>query len=109
MAMVVVEWWKEKAVNVEELRALLAAHREELDSFGVVELLVFGSVARAEAGPESDVDLLVTFSRPTGAFTLVHLRERLEEILGRPVDLVTEGGLRPWMREAVREEAVRAA
>ena len=96
-------------MNVAELKKLLIAHREELDSFGVEELLVFGSVARGEARPDSDVDLMVRFSRPTGVFTLVHLKDCLESIIGRPVDLVTEAGLRPWMRDSVRKEAVRAA
>lgn len=96
-------------MNVAELKNLLIAHREELDSFGVEELLVFGSVARGEARPDSDVDLMVRFSRPTGIFALVHLKDYLESIIGRPVDLVTEAGLRPWMRDSVREEAVRAA
>lgn len=96
-------------MDVAELRKLLAAHRAELDSFGVEELLVFGSVARGEARADSDVDLMVRFKGPTGIFTLVHLKDYLESLIGRPVDLVTEAGLRPWMRDSVREEAVRAA
>jgi len=96
-------------VNVAEIKRLLAPHREDLDAFGVEALLVFGSVARDEAGPESDIDLVVRFVGPTSLFTLVHLKDFLEGALGRPVDLVTEGGLRPWMREIVHAEAVRAA
>lgn len=96
-------------MNVAELKNLLAAHREELDAYGVEELLVFGSVARGEARPDSDVDLMVRFRRPTSLFTLVHLKDFLESLIGRPVDLVTEAGLRPWMRDSVRKGAIRAA
>ena len=49
-----------------EVVRLLAEHREELAELGVISLSVFGSVARDEAGPESDVDLLVTIRRPMG-------------------------------------------
>jgi len=96
-------------VDVAELKKLLAEHREELDTFGVEELLVFGSVARGEARPDSDVDLMVRFRGSTGIFTLVHLKDYLEELIGRPVDLITEAGMRPWMRDSVRGEAIRAA
>ncbi len=72
-------------------------------------LRLFGSVAREEADAESDVDLLVAFSRPVGLFELADLRRRLAEILGRSVDVGTEGSLGPRMREAVCREAIDVA
>ena len=91
-----------------EVLRLLAEHREELAGLGVESLAIFGSVARDEAGPKSDVDLLVEFSRPVGLFGYVDVKERLESILGRKVDLGMHGGLKPRMRDRVLREAVRA-
>ena len=90
----------------DEAVRLLAEHREELEAMGVTSLALFGSVARDEAGPDSDVDLLVEFDRPTGYFGLVRLQLFLQEVLGRAVDLGTPGSLRPALRERVRRETI---
>jgi uncharacterized protein len=76
------------------------------DRFGVDKLALFGSVARDEDGPESDVDVLVEFGRPAGYFTLVSLQLYLQEILSRPVDVVTPGGLKTRHQPDVVREAV---
>jgi len=81
----------------------------EIQGFGVSRLAVFGSLARGEEKPGSDVDILVEFERPTGLFGFVRLQRYLEGIIGRPVDLATPGALRPEMREAILAEAVYAA
>jgi len=88
---------------------VLAAHRGALMERGVKSLRLFGSVARGEAVGDSDVDLLVEFSRPTGMFGLVRLKRYLEELLGCPVDLTTPGGLRESMRDRILKEAIYAA
>ena len=88
---------------------IIAENREEIARFGVKSLAIYGSVARDEAGTESDVDLLVEFSKPVGLFGFVELKEYLERILGRPVDLGTPGSLREEIREEVLRESVRAA
>ncbi len=72
-------------------------------------LSVFGSVARDEARPDSDVDLLVEFDRPIGLFAFVALKLYLEQILGQRVDLVTPDALRRQFSDEVLREAVRAA
>ena len=77
--------------------------------FSVVSVRLFGSMARDEAGPDSDVDILVEFAGPVSLFVLADLREYLMEALGRPVDVGTEASLRPRIREAVVAEAVRVA
>ncbi len=64
---------------------------------------VFGSVARQAARPDSDVDLIVEWSRPRDILTHVELREKLQMILGRQVDLVTEDSLN-WL---VKPQALR--
>ena len=76
---------------------------------GVLALFVFGSFARGEAGPESDIDILVDFAGPVGLMGFIGLKMELEAILGRPVDLVTREALRPRMLETVLRESVRAA
>jgi len=84
---------------------LLMAHRERIRflcrKYGVRSLQVFGSVARGEGREGSDVDLLVRFSRPVGLLHLIRLERELSEVLGVPVDLVTEGALSPYIRARV--------
>src|SRR5947207_1260154 len=78
----------------DDVLAILSSHRDELDGFYVKSLSIFGSVARDEAGPESDVDVLVEFTRPVNFFHLFALEDYLESLLGRRVDLTTAGGLK---------------
>jgi predicted nucleotidyltransferase len=67
----------------------------------VVRLRIFGSAARGEEHPESDVDLIVDFRNTKGLLDLIRLERLLGEFFGRSVDLVTEPGLSPYMRDAV--------
>ncbi len=96
-------------MQLEDVRRVVGRHREQLSALGVASLMVFGSVARHEARPDSDVDMLVEFSRPTGLLGLIRVRLLLEEMLGRPVDLGTPDSLRPSIRDAALAEAVRVA
>jgi len=89
------------------LRILRQRNAELAKEFGVKSLLLFGSVARDEALPKSDVDLLVEFSRPVGYFGLFALQDYLEKLLGCPVDLGTPDSLKPYIREQVTEELIR--
>lgn len=93
----------------EEVLRILHEHEAELYAQGVKALYLFGSVARGDQRPDSDVDLLVEFSVPTGYFGLFRLQEYLEGIIGQAVDLVTPGALRQEFRDEVLKEAVRAA
>ena len=70
------------------------------------DVRVFGSVARGEATDASDVDFLVTPQPGCSLFDLGGLLEDLRELLGCPVDLVTEDGLKPRLRERVLREAI---
>jgi predicted nucleotidyltransferase len=87
---------------------ILNQHRPELSALGVKSLKLFGSVVRGEARPESDIDILVEFSRPIGLLAFVRLKQRLAELLGRPVDLVTPEALKPPLREGILHEAQNA-
>ena len=93
----------------DEILSMLHEHRSEFDTLGVSSLALFGSVARGEAGPESDIDILVEFDRPVGLFEFVRLQMRLEALLGRRVDLVTRDALRHTMRDRILDEALYAA
>lgn len=73
---------------------------------GFERLAVFGSVARREARDDSDIDLLVDAPPGTAIKELLMLRGTFEQILGRPVDLVTYGGLKPGVDDDIRREAV---
>ena len=92
----------------QEAITVLTNHQKSLKDFGVRSLMIFGSVARDEARPDSDVDLLVEFDRPVGLFTFVRLKRYLEEILGSPVDLGTPDSLKPYLKETVSQEVIRA-
>jgi predicted nucleotidyltransferase len=85
------------------------AHREELAGAGVRRLGIYGSVARGEAGPNSDVDILVEFEQTPDLFAFAALRDRLAEILGCPVDLATPQGLKPRLRARILSEVRYAA
>jgi len=86
----------------------LAGARAELSGLGVRSLDLFGSVARGESGPDSDVDLLVDFDRPVGLFHFFRVQHRLEEILGCRVDLVMRDAVKRQLRDRIFAEAVRA-
>ncbi|MDZ7778323.1 MAG: nucleotidyltransferase family protein [Gemmatimonadota bacterium] len=68
---------------------------------GVSRLRLFGSASRGEERADSDVDLIASFSVPTGYFSVIRLEDELSAFFGRPVDLLTEGGLSPYMRDDV--------
>jgi len=72
---------------------------------GASNIRVFGSVARSEADENSDIDFLVDLERGRSLLDLGGLLMDLQTLLGRPVDVVTEKGLRPRIRERVLREA----
>ena len=73
--------------------------------FGVLRLAVFGSYARDEARPESDVDIVVELAKPD-LFALVHIKEALENDLHRPVDLIPYSRtMNEFLKNRIRDEA----
>jgi len=93
----------------DEALAILRAHSAGLAAFGVKSLALFGSVARGEAGPESDLDLLVEFEGAATFDRYMGLKLYLEDLLESPVDLVMRKALRPRMVSSVERDAVRVA
>lgn len=88
--------------------ARLRAHEAEIRALGVDALYLFGSAARGEAGPDSDVDLFCDYrSGQFDLFDLLEARERAEAILGRRVDFLTRKGLHPALRGDIETSAVQ--
>jgi predicted nucleotidyltransferase len=89
---------------------LLKAKREEIlrvcAKYGAYNVRVFGSVARSEADEQSDIDFLVELEAGRTLFDLGGLQYDLEQLLGFRVDVVTERGLKPRIRERVLREAL---
>jgi len=83
-----------------------SAVRDVLRRRGVVRASVFGSVARGEASPSSDVDFLVEFEPGRSLVDLAGLRLDLAEVLDRHVDVATRGSLHPALRERILKELV---
>ncbi len=84
--------------NREAILRLAAAH-------GARKVRVFGSAARGTATPTSDIDLLVDMEPGRSQLDLIALWQDLEDLLERKVDLVTDGGLSPYLRERIEAEA----
>ena len=93
-----------------QLLALLTEHKPVLaQRFGVVLLALFGSFARDAARDDSDVDVLVAFDGPATPDAYFGVQFYLEDLLGRPVDLVTERALRHEFRPYVERDAIAIA
>jgi len=95
--------------NIEAIRRAVSERKAELDRLGVASLAVFGSVARDEAGPDSDIDILVEFRGAATLARFMDLKSLLETAFGHRVDLVTQKALRERLRPGIEKDAVRVA
>lgn len=90
--------------DVRRLEERLAWIRE---AFGAKRIGIFGSVARGEETPTSDIDILVEFARGRATFqNFMDLIRYLEDLFGRRVDLVTTGGIDPYLRRYIEDEVI---
>ena len=98
------------AMNHEQVLNTLRQHEPELKAAGVVRLSVFGSTARGDRAPDSDIDLLAAFdeTRRISLLDVAGIEIRLAELLGQRVDLVEEGTLKARVQKSVEAEALRA-
>jgi predicted nucleotidyltransferase len=95
-------------MNRTQTLELLNQHKTRLAArYGVTGLALFGSTARDEAGEKSDIDILVGFDGPATSARYFGVLFYLEDLFGRPVDLITEKALRPELRPYIEREAVR--
>lgn len=90
----------------DEVLRLLAEHRDELRRRGVKSIALFGSAARGEAGPQSDIDILVEFEASPTFDRYMDVKFYLEDLIGAPVDLVTLRSLKPLIRPVAERGAV---
>lgn len=87
--------------------SLLRRSKPELQRrFGVVRLALFGSMARDQSRADSDADVLVAFDGPADSRRYFGLQFYLEDLLGCPVDLVTEQALRPQLKPFIERDAI---
>ena len=94
-------------MNRQQVLTLLAQSRPELSArFGVTRLSLFGSFARDEATESSDIDVLVSFDGPATSQRYFGVLFFLEDLLGRPVDLVTDKALRAELRPHVEQSLI---
>jgi uncharacterized protein len=99
----VIEWTMRKDAAIAALRA----HESELRRAGVAHLYLFGSVARDEARPGSDVDLFLDIGDPRfSLIELVDVKESIDLILGIETDVMTRASLHPMLKEQIEAEAV---
>ena len=88
----------------------LAEKREEIlkaaASHGAKNLKVFGSFARGEERPDSDIDLLVEMAADRSLLDIIAIKNALEDITNRKVDVVTEKALSPYLRDKILQDAV---
>lgn len=94
--------------TLQEIKAVLSANKQELrERYHVRRIGIFGSRARLDATPRSDVDILVELEQPTG-WEIVDLHEHLEELLHLKVDLVTKGAVirKPRLWQSVQADLV---
>ena len=94
-------------MNRDEVLNVLRAQKATLEQrFGVVDLALFGSIVRDQATDDSDVDILVRFDSPATSKRYFGVQFYIEDLLGRPVDLVTDKALREEIRPYVEREIV---
>lgn len=92
------------------INELLRSKRNEIFQIaarhGARNIRLFGSVARGESRPDSDLDLLVEMEQGRSLLDLVELWQDLEELLGRKVDVITDGGVSPYLKDRIYSEAI---
>ena len=97
----------ESSLDRTQVLKLLTQHKPALaQRFGVTGLALFGSTVRNTARPDSDVDVLIAFDGPATSARYFGVQFYLEDLLGRPVDLVTDKALRPALRPYIEKEAL---
>lgn len=93
-----------------DMLADIREHRQEIlriaAEYGASEVRIFGSTAKGRSSAGSDIDVLVRLQPGRSLFDIVALKQDLEDLLGRKVDLVTEASISPYIREQVLKEAI---
>ena len=94
-------------MDKDQALALLRDHKAVMvQRFGVADIALFGSIARGETTPDSDMDILVRFEGPATSKRYFGVQFYLEDLTGLHVDLVTDKALRPELRSYVERETI---
>jgi len=93
-------------MKVNDIKTIEQLAKPILMKAGVTKSSVFGSFARGEHTPKSDVDLLIDFPRDKGLFAFIELKNKLERRFGRKVDLVTYNSISPLLRKNILAEQI---
>jgi predicted nucleotidyltransferase len=100
----------DRTPQLDEILTVIRTHADDLRRRGVLRMAVFGSVARGEARPDSDVDLMIDLDRTNvpDLFSYIGIEMDLAEWIGRQVHLAVRDGLRPYVRPEVERDAIYA-
>lgn len=93
-------------MNPEIISRLTAEKSNLFDKYKVTKLGIFGSFARGEEKPESDIDIIIEFSETPGMMLFFNTEEYLEKLLNRKIDLVRENAIRPELKEIIMSEVI---
>ena len=86
-------------ITIKKIISILVCH-------GARRISIFGSYARGEANPESDIDIIVEFSESKSLLDIVGIEQELSETLGRTIDLLTEKSISPYLVDKINKERV---
>jgi len=93
--------------KIEQIKKILTSQKDILKNrYNVKEIGIFGSYVNGNYNKESDVDILVEFSKPVGLIKFIKLEEYLKDLLGIKVDLVLRDGIKPALRSNILKQAV---
>lgn len=77
-----------------------------LRGYGAIKISIFGSFARGEERPESDIDIIVRFDKPKSLLQLIHIEEEIKNAVQHNIDLLTENSINPYLIDAIRRDEV---
>lgn len=96
-----------KVYTVEEIRDILNRNRDVFEQkFSVDKFLLFGSYAKKQQTSDSDIDLLVSFTKPVDMFEFIDLQDYLAELFNKKIDLGTLSGLKTFIKDKILNEAI---
>ena len=98
---------KEKVYTIDEIREILqGSMRYFEEKFSVDKFLLFGSYAKNQQTPESDIDLLVSFTQPVDMFDFIDLQDYLAQLFDKKIDLGTSNSLKKFIKDKILKEAI---